>query len=200
MAVRVEAPAISRSGTSRVHHTCSQFLLQSRTCRCALVSTRIPRLLPPAQKNQVNRISFPLPQIFGERREARRTNALRLAGRRRWTGQQSTKSSTSWFISFEKCGASIVHTHWPKVFSKADVAATTFTVCCPENCSAPETLPGRRVRYIAEVSWVPSFRDRPNELGVSLVVAVNQSHRQFETRKTYYPEMFAVSLATLPKV
>jgi hypothetical protein len=61
--------------------------------------------------------------------------------------------------------------------------------CCPENCSAPETLPGRRARYIAEVSWVPSFRDRPNELGVSLVVAVNQSHRQFETRKTYYPEM-----------
>jgi hypothetical protein len=100
----------------------------------------------------------------------------------------------------EKYGTSIVHTHRSKVFSKADVEATTFTVCCPENCSAPETSPGRRALYIAEFSWVPSFRDRPQELGVSLVVAVNQSHRQFETRKTYYPEMFAVNPATLPKV
>jgi deoxycytidylate deaminase len=54
-----------------------------------------------------------------------------------------------------KCNRPIVRTYWSKVFSKADVEATAFTVCCPENCNPPESLPGKRARYIAEVSWGP---------------------------------------------
>jgi hypothetical protein len=54
-----------------------------------------------------------------------------------------------------RCDRPIVRTYWSKVFSKADVEATAFTVCCPESCNPPESLPGRRARYIAEVSWGP---------------------------------------------
>jgi hypothetical protein len=54
-----------------------------------------------------------------------------------------------------KCSRPIVHTYWSKVLTKTDVEATACTVCCPENCGPPETLPGNRARYIAEVSWGP---------------------------------------------
>ena len=45
----------------------------------------------------------------------------------------------------DKCGRPSVHTYWSKVHSKSDIEATAFTVSCPENCSAPEILPGREL-------------------------------------------------------
>jgi hypothetical protein len=103
--MRVDAPAISHSGTRpRSPHT---FPIPSPIAHLQ-VRTGVHAHSPVASggaKNQVNWNSFPLPQILGERREARRTNALRLAEMRRWTGQQSTKSSTSWFISARNAAA-----------------------------------------------------------------------------------------------
>lgn len=53
----------------------------------------------------------------------------------------------------EKCDRPIVRTYWSKVFSKSEVEDTAFTVSCEENCKSPETVPGRKARYIAELSW-----------------------------------------------
>jgi hypothetical protein len=53
------------------------------------------------------------------------------------------------------CGRPILHSYWSKVFSRADVEGTAFVVGCPGKCRSPDTLPGRRARYIFEVSWGP---------------------------------------------
>ncbi len=56
------------------------------------------------------------------------------------------------------CGRPILHSYWSKVFSRADVEGTAFIVRCPEKCQTPDTLPGRRARYIFEVAWGPDSK------------------------------------------
>jgi len=53
----------------------------------------------------------------------------------------------------DKCGRPMVHTYWTKVCSRADIEGTAFTVSCTEKCKSPETLAGRKARYIFQGSW-----------------------------------------------
>ena len=153
--MRLDAPATSRSETRpRSSHPPP---IPSRSAHLR-VRTGVPAHSPVASagaRNQVNWNSFPCRKFL--RKDARRDARMHsvLPGGAKWIGQQSTKRSTFWFISARNPAGPIVHTHWSKVLSKADVEATTFTDCWPENCSAPKMLPGREARYIAEVSWGP---------------------------------------------
>jgi hypothetical protein len=89
-------------------------------------------------KNQVNWNPFPLPRILGERREARRTNALRPSCREAKVDRPTINEKH--YILVSSLGPSvremrrpIVHTRRSKVFSKADVGGHATLLKFPED-------------------------------------------------------------------
>lgn len=94
------------------------------------------------------RILWQSPQIPGER-------SIRTSSSQEAKVDTPTTRERLYVLVYqcEKCDRPIVRTYWSKVFSKSEVEDTAFTVSCEENCKSPETVPGRKARYIAELSW-----------------------------------------------